>query len=269
MKHVKTSAIILTYLVIYYVFQLVDYLVVDVQAIFKGVKQSDLAKYIDENTATILIPAMIISLLLYFIILKARKKNIFEICKLNKIKTKHILLIILIVAGYTLALSAISVYTLKFFPSYNQTQKSISVTMGSITGTVAVIIFAPIFEEILFRGIILSEIRENLKIIPAVIIQGVTFGIYHMNIFQGIYTAILGLILGYICVKTMTIVGSIIGHITFNVCGTFVFPILIYYTSKFSLYYIIIGIIILCLSIFWFNRSMKKEFRTSRNGLSS
>ncbi len=256
MKHIKAAAFILLYLGIYFVFQLMDYIIVAIQAAFKGINGSDnVANYINENTATIFIPAILISFLLYFLILKAREKNIFEICKIKKIRIKNILLIIAITAGYSLALSAISVYVLKYFPSYSETQKTISGTMGSIIGIFAVIILAPIFEEILFRGIILSEIRENLKVIPAVIIQGVTFGVYHMNMFQGIYAGILGLILGYVCVKTMTILGSIAAHITFNICGTFVFPILIYFTPKLSPVYIMLGVMIFCLSMFYFNRS--------------
>ena len=256
MKHIKTVAFILLYLVIYYVFQLIDVIVIGVQAAFKGItSQSDLDKYLDENTAKVLIPAIIISFLLYFLILKAREKNIFEICKIKKIRIKNILLIIAITAGYSLVLSAISVYVLKYFPSYSETQKTISGTMGSIIGIFAVIILAPIFEEILFRGIILSEIRENLKVIPAVIIQGVTFGVYHMNMFQGIYAGILGLILGYVCVKTRSISSSITAHITFNICGTFVFPILIYFTPRLSPMYIALGVMIFSISMFYFNRS--------------
>jgi len=256
MKHIKAAGIILLYLGIYYAFQLIDVIIVAIQAAFKGINGSDnVSNYINENTATIFIPAILISSLLYFLILKAREKNIFEICKIKKIRIKNILLIIAITAGYSLVLSAISVYVLKYFPSYSETQKTISGTMGSIIGIFAVIILAPIFEEILFRGIILSEIRENLKVIPAVIIQGVTFGVYHMNMFQGIYAGILGLILGYVCVKTMTILGSITAHITFNICGTFVFPILIYFTPRLSPMYIALGVMIFSISMFYFNRS--------------
>ncbi len=269
MKHVKATAFILLYLLIYYVFQIVDVIIVSLQAAFKGITGSNLTKFLNENTATILIPAMIISFLLYVLIIKAREKNIFEMCKFNKIKTKNVFLIIAITAGYSLALSAISGYVLKYFPSYNQTQNSISGTMTSVLGIIAVLILAPIFEEILFRGIILSEIRENLRAVPAVIIQAVTFGVYHMNMFQGIYTAILGLILGYACVRTMTILGSIIAHITFNVCGTFIFPILIYYTAKFSPVYIVLGVVIFCLSMFYFNRSTASTFSKDKMQIKS
>ncbi|WP_026882865.1 CPBP family intramembrane glutamic endopeptidase [Clostridium akagii] len=262
MKHIKVAAIILVYLVIYYGFQLVDFLFIGVQAAFKGIKGADLTKYLNDNSATVMIPAMIISFLIYFVILKARQKSILKICKINKIKTKSVFFIIGITATYALVLITISQYTIKYFPSYNETQNSISGTMSSVLGIVAVLILAPIFEEILFRGIILSEIRENLRVIPAVIIQAVIFGIYHMNIFQGIYTAVLGLILGYVCVRTMTILSSIIAHITFNVCGSFVFPILVYYVPQFSIAYIVAGTILFCLLMFNFNRSTKNEIRS-------
>jgi membrane protease YdiL (CAAX protease family) len=254
MKHIKTTAIIIVYIGIYYVFQIVDSVIVEIQAIIKGMSQAESLDYASKNMGIILIPAMIISLVIYFFILKARKKNIFNICKPRKVGKRNIMLIILMVAGYSLALSAISVYVMKYFPSYNETSKSLSMGMTSWIGIIAVVISAPIFEEILFRGIILTEIRENLKVVPAVIIQAIAFGIYHLNPFQGIYASILALVLGYVCVKTKTIVGSITGHMTFNICGSFIFPVLVGYTAKYSIYYIILGIVVLLISTFYFNK---------------
>lgn len=255
MKHIKTAAIIIAYLVIYYALQIVDFIILDIQAIFKGLNQTQAVDYMNKNMAFVLIPAMIISFIIYFFILRARGKNLLKICKPRKVKVKNIILIILIVVGYSLTLSAVSLYVVKYFPSYNDTAKTISSTMSSWIGIIAVVILAPIFEEIMFRGIILTEISDNLKIVPAVIIQAIIFGIYHMNIFQGLYASILGLVLGYVCVKTKTIASSITGHITFNICGTFVFPILLSYTSRYGIGYIILGIIILCVATFYFNKT--------------
>lgn len=257
MKHVKKFLIIIVYLAIYYAFQIVNVFIIELKALISGMNKNTIVDYVEANTAFILIPAMVVSIFIFFFILKARKKSMLQICKIRKVSFKNIGLIILMVLGYSMALSAITLKVIKYFPSYDTTAKTMEATMTSMIGIIAVLICAPIFEEIMFRGIILNELREDYKIVPSIIIQAVLFGIYHLNLFQGIYAGILGLLLGYIFIKTKTILSSITGHITFNICGTFVFPVLLEFTSKFWIIYFIVGTILMLIAIAAFYRSDK------------
>ena len=47
-------------------------------------------------------------------------------------------------------------------------------------------IVAPFAEELLFRGIIYKTLSKSMSIPAVIIIQGVLFGVYHMNLVQGI-----------------------------------------------------------------------------------
>ena len=62
----------------------------------------------------------------------------------------------------------------------------------------AIVVVGPIIEEILFRGIIFSSFENATRSswFP-VIITGVMFGIWHGSFIQGVYTAMMGIILGY------------------------------------------------------------------------
>jgi hypothetical protein len=54
----------------------------------------------------------------------------------------------------------------------------------------------------------------------AVFIQGLLFGIMHMNLVQGVYAFLLGMILGYIRYKYKTVILTVCAHVVFNIFGT-------------------------------------------------
>jgi membrane protease YdiL (CAAX protease family) len=78
-----------------------------------------------------------------------------------------------------------------------------------------VCLLGPIFEEILFRGLILQSLRPwGDKL--AIIVSGVLFGLMHLNLTQGIPAALLGMFFGFVAVKCGSIVPTVILHIMYN-----------------------------------------------------
>lgn len=79
-------------------------------------------------------------------------------------------------------------------------------------------IFAPIFEEILFRGIILNGMLSKYKNNQgrAVLYSAIIFGVVHLNIPQGINAMMVGLILGFIYYSTKNIKLCIFVHFINN-----------------------------------------------------
>lgn len=62
---------------------------------------------------------------------------------------------------------------------------------------IAVAVIAPLFEEILFRGYIFDQFERRFAAIGMTIVaSGVLFGLYHLNIFQGVFASVLGIVLG-------------------------------------------------------------------------
>ena len=62
----------------------------------------------------------------------------------------------------------------------------------------AIVVVGPLVEEILFRGIIFRSFEEVTEIpwFPA-LVSGVMFGIWHGSFIQAVYTAAMGIILGF------------------------------------------------------------------------
>lgn len=66
----------------------------------------------------------------------------------------------------------------------------------------AVVIGAPIVEEILFRGVLFEELKKETSFKMTIFLTALVFGIYHFNILQTPNTFFMGLVLGYVYYKT-------------------------------------------------------------------
>ncbi len=83
------------------------------------------------------------------------------------------------------------------------------------TLALAVSIYAPIFEELLFRGAVYRN-NEILGQKFAMIVTGIAFGLWHMNFTQVIYASVIGCFSCFLYAKTRSIIPSIILHFIIN-----------------------------------------------------
>lgn len=91
-------------------------------------------------------------------------------------------------------------------------------TCGIITTFIALPFFAPIFEELMFRGTIYRN-GEPIGKWFAVIASGIAFGLFHANYPQLLYTAVLGIFAGFMVAKTRSILPAMIMHFIPNSIG--------------------------------------------------
>lgn len=93
-----------------------------------------------------------------------------------------------------------------------------------ILSLIYVSIVAPIFEELVFRKILLNKLRR-FGDVPAILMTGLAFGLFHFNLLQFFYAAVLGMLFAYITIRTNTIRYSIMLHMIINFIGTAVTPL--------------------------------------------
>ena len=121
------------------------------------------------------------------------------------------------------------------------------------------VILAPIAEELICRGVTLSQAKKVLPFWFANLLQAFLFGVLHMNMLQGTYAFCLGLILGYLCEKTGSLYPSILFHILFNFVGTVLSEYLPFGDSAFALiFWFLFGLIMTIGGIALFNIGTKK-----------
>ena len=89
-----------------------------------------------------------------------------------------------------------------------------------------VCIVAPVFEELMFRKILLNKLLPYGKKL-SVIVSAFAFGLFHGNLNQILYAFVLGLIFAKLTISSGTIKYAIILHIVINSLGSVIFPALL------------------------------------------
>ncbi len=90
-------------------------------------------------------------------------------------------------------------------------------TFGVISVIVSVCLVAPFFEEILFRGMVLRELRDVMPNALAVVLQAVLFGLAHSMLAQSVFVTVYAVILGALYLKVRNISVVILAHMLFNI----------------------------------------------------
>jgi membrane protease YdiL (CAAX protease family) len=91
---------------------------------------------------------------------------------------------------------------------------------NGIISFIYAVILAPLIEEMIFRKLLLNKLRR-FGDAPAILMSGIAFGLFHFNLQQGFYAAVLGFLFAYITIRTNTVRYSIILHMMINFIGTF------------------------------------------------
>lgn len=129
-----------------------------------------------------------------------------------------------IVPGAQFASNLIVTVISIIFPAWLEAYEQLIETAGlndvSVLMILYSVILAPIGEELTFRGVTLRIGRKALPFWAANLIQAFLFGLFHMNMIQGCYAFVIGLVLGYVCEKGGSIYYAIFLHFLFNLWGT-------------------------------------------------
>ncbi|HHV29162.1 CPBP family intramembrane glutamic endopeptidase [Acetivibrio mesophilus] len=207
-KYLKMSGLIVAYLVILYaVMSGVKWFVFNVCSLNKTLND-----FLWSNRTLFSFTISIITVCIYYVIFKLRGKNLFKVCSFQKMEVKDVL-------GITMMGISMSIFTTSFtsisfigsaFPQFEEYMKGFFESKGSFLILVAMLIVLPMFEEIIFRGIIFNELRENIPLIAAIIVQAVIYGILQFSPVLGTYAAIGSMIYVLPYIWTRSLFGSIL-----------------------------------------------------------
>lgn len=98
---------------------------------------------------------------------------------------------------------------------------SLVMEMRPWTVFLSTVLIAPVMEELMFRKLLMDRtVQYGQKV--AVIVSGVSFGLFHGNFFQFFYACAIGMVFAYLYSSTGRIRYSIILHMIINFVGGFV-----------------------------------------------
>ena len=83
---------------------------------------------------------------------------------------------------------------------------------------------APIFEELIFRKLIIDRTRRFGEL-TSILLSSFLFGLVHCNVYQIFYAFALGLILGYVYMRTGNVILTIIMHVLINSSSSILYPL--------------------------------------------
>ncbi len=132
--------------------------------------------------------------------------------------------LVLIVAGIyccdIFSSSVISLFDLDANSSYSQ------VTAAIQSGTVimqvaALVIIAPLAEELAFRGTVFGSLRRSFGFWPAALLSALAFAAMHMNMVQGVATFVVGVFFAFLYEKFGKIWVPVFAHMVMNAMAVF------------------------------------------------
>lgn len=92
--------------------------------------------------------------------------------------------------------------------------------LGIITTIISAPVFAPVFEELFFRGTLYRNVR-SYGTWSMLIVGGLTFGLWHANYPQFLFAAVMGFFSCFLYAKTKSVIPSMIVHFIINSMGAF------------------------------------------------
>lgn len=176
-------------------------------------------------TSVFLLISSIVTVLIFILIFKIRKKNYKEELQFNKTKNNNLVIgMVLGFSGWLLNSGILSILEENnFFKEQFQTMNDMlaPVMEGNLFILILTVgIIAPFTEEFIFRGVIYKTLNKRISVKWSIILQGILFGVFHMNFIQGAYATVLGILFGYLTYKSKSIWPAIIMHITNNLIAT-------------------------------------------------
>jgi membrane protease YdiL (CAAX protease family) len=85
--------------------------------------------------------------------------------------------------------------------------------LGSI---LALVVVAPMTEELLFRGLILRGFLSHYRVRTALLTSAFLFGLFHLNPWQFVHTTAIGLLFAWWFLRTRSLIPCIFGHVLNN-----------------------------------------------------
>lgn len=130
-----------------------------------------------------------------------------------------------------------------------------------IIAVVSICIVAPIYEEVIYRGIMLKGLSKKYNDKVAIVVSALLFAIMHMNFQQGINAFLLGIVMGYLYTKTKSLYVSIFAHFINNGVGIIISSVLIEfiklskYAEAVQSFITVAGILLIYILIIWFRKN--------------
>lgn len=230
MKKLKSTGFAVLYLVIPILLQLIVGIELQIQIMLmqwrgKEISIHALEQMLSNYGFNLILVAMINLILIagmgswYYFIRRRRDVSPVDYRKILSPKTVGCLAALAFFAQFvcSIVMAVIAFAFPEVFKDYEKLMEGVDIHVLPAWATLFIVaVWAPLAEEIVFRAMIFRTLRKGFAFWPAAVLSGIAFGVYHMNLIQGVYASLLGILLAYIYEKTNSLLGVYLFHLSFN-----------------------------------------------------
>lgn len=174
-----------------------------------------LTMMLNERAMTHLLIANLLTLVIVLTFYLIRRKKFSEALWLRHVDAPTLWEVAALVPGLYLLVSAVLISLPEsWLDSYGEA--SAGITSGGFMGTVAVVVAAPVVEELIFRGLIMTRLSRAMPGWLAVLLSAAMFGACHGHPVWFGYAFVLGSVFGFVDLRAGSIWPSLLGHVAFN-----------------------------------------------------
>ncbi|MGH4126060.1 MAG: lysostaphin resistance A-like protein [Clostridium sp.] len=217
-------------------------------------QSSNIAPYIN------FVAGVLVKYFVIIILLNWYSKDSCEKLRKRNLNIKKFIYVALIIIGFRLAYDNSLIYLVNKIPMPDFINKSFEdLAISPVVLVLSIAVIAPIYEEIVFRGILLKGMSSKINPKLALIVSALFFALVHLNIPQGINAFLLGLIIGAIYLNTESIYLCIFAHFINNSVGITISGGFQLIVGKYAILIrgaaFIVGISILIAAYGWYRRN--------------
>lgn len=177
--------------------------------------ETEVAKYFNYLCAPIALCAVVLGIIKWK---KISFKQIFPV----KCGVKYYLIALMLIFGLLFSLGKISEPIAEFFKFIGYkpivTQENLPNLSGGrvVLGLIVIALLPAVFEELLFRGLLLNCLDRSVGTIRTVFIIGFAFSLFHTSIEQTVYQFAAGCVFAFVALRSRSILPSIVMHFINN-----------------------------------------------------
>jgi sodium transport system permease protein len=126
--------------------------------------------------------------------------------------------VVLMAAGMLVVVLQVHVWQSSVLPVPEEASEQMSraLGLGQVVLLLGAAVSPAICEEVLFRGGILSGLRGRLPAWARVVVVGLLFGLFHLSVHRVLPTALLGIAITYVAVRSRSIFPAMLFHLLHN-----------------------------------------------------
>lgn len=230
MNKLKSIAFAVLYLFITIVSQFLIGIVLGVQMIIFGAlngspDMDSIQVQFASNQYNLILVALINLILIasfgsWYVLIR-KKRDVSPVPYRKILSAKSLVFTVLLAVCSQFACNIIMLVFQRIFPSvfdqYTELMEGLDIHVLPAWAMLFIVaVWSPLAEELVFRAMVFRTLRKGFSFVPAAILSGVAFGVYHMNWVQGVYATALGVLLAYTYEKTNSLLGCYLFHLAFN-----------------------------------------------------